>query len=79
MDPTTWEAALDENNGDYAYASDGGMISREGDGTYTVRNGDLQAAIDGQWGDVERAGLNREEIPDALQALNMAPQGWSYE
>jgi len=79
-EPLNWEEALRINNGDFAYASDGGGINREGEGeTYTVMNGNIEAACAGNWNEVERTGLSMEEIPGALEALNMSSNDWSYE
>jgi hypothetical protein len=74
-----WEAALHVNNGDYAYAPDGGMINHEVHGSYTVQNGNLQAACVGNWAEVERKGVSKEDIPGALQELNIPLTGWTYE
>jgi hypothetical protein len=74
-----WQTALDNNYGDYAYASDGGMIKREGDGNYSVTNGNIKAASAGRWHEVERKGLLREGIPGALKELGMSDVDWFDE
>lgn len=75
-----WQEALAINNGDYAYSPEGGGINREGDGdTYTVMNGNAEAACAGKWDEVQRTGLSLEEIPAALEELNIPSTDWSYE
>lgn len=75
-----WKEALEINNGDFAYAPDGGGINREGNGiTYTVMNGNLKSACAGDWNKVERTGLTEEQIPQALKELNIPATDWSYE
>jgi hypothetical protein len=76
---STWQQALQENFGDYAYSPDGGGINLGEDGTYTVMNGNLSAACAGNWDEVERKGLSKEEIPGALEALKIPATGWSCE
>lgn len=75
----SWQEALEINHGDYAYSPDGGGINRKDDGTYTVMNGNIDAACAGHWQDVERKGLSEEEIPQALKELHMPETDWSYE
>ncbi len=74
-----WEEALNINNGDYAYAPDGGMLQHNEDGTYTVRSGNLQAACAGDWSKVERVSLSKNDIPTALEELEMSEEDWSFE
>jgi hypothetical protein len=75
-----WEEALKVNHYDFAYSPEGGGINREGEGeTYTVMNGDAKAAEAGKWDQVQRTGLSLEEIPAALEALNIPSIDWSYE
>jgi hypothetical protein len=74
-----WQDALTMNNGDYAYAGDGGMLDRKDDGTYTALSGNINAACAGDWSNVERTGLAEEDIPDALAQLGMSEDGWSFE
>lgn len=76
---STWKEALAVNFGDYAYGPQGEMIDRQEDGTYTVRTANTQAWIAGDLDKVEREQLSEEEIPDALEALGVASEGWSFE
>lgn len=75
-----WEEALKINYYDFAYSPEGGEIRREGEGNlYTVANGNAEAACAGKWDQVERTGLSLEQIPQALQELNIPTTDWSYE
>lgn len=75
-----WEEALKVNHYDFAYSPEGGGINREGDSNlYTVMNGNAAAACAGKWDKVQRTGLSLEEIPAALEELNIPATDWSFE
>jgi hypothetical protein len=74
-----WQTALHASNGDYAYHSTGGMISREEGNSYTVRTGSAEAVIAGDRAAYERTDIDEDAIAGALSELGMSSDGWSFE
>ena len=75
----TLDEALEVTYGTLAYSSSGGMVEKDEYGEYTVTNGNLAAATTGDWSDVQRKNVLRDDVPDAVNVLGMGSDTWSYE